>query len=105
MGFPFSHESQVQTTSTDSVEVVCEELVQGLLALRADEVTCQLNTVLFNAGLFRFVTNWNLLTFIREGQIQIESNGSSITARYRLGFEKYFWLTVTMVLLVFGSAM
>lgn len=99
MVFPVSKNSSIQVASSTSIADLLRKVEYELLAQKADEVSRDGNEVRFTAGFFRFVSNWNMLSFIREGRIRLEVNGSNLIARYSLSFGRYY---VVITLMVFG---
>ena len=61
-----------------------ENVQQGLVKMRARNITVTKNSVSFTAGMFRFVTNMNPLVSITSGEITVDPQNGVIT--YSLSF-------------------
>jgi hypothetical protein len=79
-----------------------------LLTASADElrrvkgrnVRVEGDRVLFGGGMFRLVSNWNILTQIDHGYIEVKSTGKEIIVTYYISF-KFLVIAGTVLVLIF----
>jgi hypothetical protein len=97
MSFPISITGTIslpkETGHLRSVEELCGQVEKLLESARASTITRQDGSVVFTAGIFRFVTSWNVLVAINYGKIVIEDAGSVVRI-------SYFASTVQMLIIV-----
>jgi hypothetical protein len=81
-----------------------EMLAEKLRDLRGRNIAIKDGTVYFTGGVFRLVTNWNILVSITRGEVRI--NRSATQIEYRLIFTQAFvvWPLLCAITLI-GSAM
>jgi hypothetical protein len=97
MTFPISITGTIslpkETSDLRGVEEVCGQVENLLESARASTITRQDGSIVFTAGIFRFVTSWNVLVAINYGKIVIEDAGSVVRISYFAG-------TVQMLIIV-----
>jgi hypothetical protein len=81
----------MSTGAVDFGKDVDSSLLAAHLAVRlrevdASEVEVRNNRVTFSGGIFRFVTNWNILVSFGFGDLTVDSDTSEI--RYRLSYRQ-----------------
>lgn len=71
--FPLSitGELKISRLQDEDVNFVLNTVEQELTAVRATNVSRTANRVTFKGGIFRFVSNWNLLVPIGYGEIEV----------------------------------
>ncbi len=79
---------------------------RSLRSARASDVRVIEDRVVFKGGIFRLVTNWNVLVPFGHGEIQIDSERRTI--RYRLSFAQLLtiataWIIVAGVMILSGK--
>jgi hypothetical protein len=65
-------------------ETLCAKLAQALRDAHARDVVLWPDRVTFSGGMFRVVTNWNVLVPITRGELVVEDSGKRL--RYRVSF-------------------
>jgi len=75
MGFPLTIAGTVKLAAATPGQAsdLAEQLAKALIANRATDVRSSGNSVTFRGGMFRFVTNWNLLVPVTSGTITVAS--------------------------------
>lgn len=71
--FPLSitGEFKISRLQDNDVNLVLNRVEQELAAVRATNVSRTANRITFTGGIFRFVSNWNLLVPIGYGEIEV----------------------------------
>lgn len=90
MPFPITYNGRVNFKG-DAIaeltpEILLEKLETGLRERKATNVFRNAMTLSFSGGILSLATNWNLLSGISSGEIQIESTDKTISVIYRLRF-------------------
>jgi hypothetical protein len=82
-------------------------LADCLRKIRASEVRVQGDQVMFEGGIFRFVTSWNVLYSFGSGNLSIDS--PNLVVQYRLSFSQMgcvaalVWLVASLILVGFPA--
>ena len=77
---------------------------QALRDVRASAVRRKHDSIAFRAGVFRFVTSWNILGPISSGLLRFTRGDRAVDIRYRLSFVQMFIIvTVMLAALKLGS--
>lgn len=71
--FPLSitGELKISRLQNEGIDLVLNRVEQELAAVRATNVSRTANRITFKGGIFRFVSNWNILVPIGYGQIEV----------------------------------
>lgn len=72
--FPTSFEGTLElpNITAQNLETAFRSMDSALRAVRASDIFRDGNRISFRAGIFRFVSNWNILVPVGSGWIQIE---------------------------------
>ena len=81
-------------------ELILDRLAAALAELRPRSVQREPGAVTFEGGLFRFVSNWNLLVPLAWGRVAVGRRDGGLEARYRLAFTELVAITTALVGLV-----
>jgi len=73
-----------------------------LEAVKARRIRVVGRSLAFRGGIFRFVTNWNLLGPIGRGRIDVETAPGEVIVRWRISFLQMV-VVVTTMLVVLGA--
>jgi hypothetical protein len=74
-----------------------EHLASCLRGIYANSVEVRDTRVTFTGGLFRFVTNWNVLIPFGEGDLTVDSDTGEV--RYRVSFFEYVAVTTIVCII------
>jgi hypothetical protein len=92
---------KVTIRDAPEAEVAATRLERALHELKAGRVERADSQIQFTGGVFRSVSNLNLLVPVDSGELYIEPSSSFLTIRYRLRFTQMFVLVSVMVLILF----
>jgi succinate dehydrogenase hydrophobic anchor subunit len=81
--------------------ILRNEIARNLEEVEARNVEVLGNLVKFKGGVFRFVTNWNVLYSITSGEIHIDQEKNLI--KYKLSFSQLM-LIISIVVAVMGMS-
>ena len=76
--------------------ILAKEIVKNLEKVRARNIEIIGNRITFTGGLFRFVTNWNILVPITRGEIRIDRTNQCV--QYTLNFSQLIIIGTIMVI-------
>ena len=104
--FPFDYRGECRWHSVKPGEA--DRFRRLLLTASADElrkvkgrdVRVEGDRVLFRGGMFRLVSNWNILTQIDHGYIEVKSAGGAVVVSYYISF-KFLVIAGTVLVLIF----
>jgi hypothetical protein len=108
MSFPFSIIGTVVLKKGKN-EVPIDDLVDairdGLRKVKASKIIINRSErkISFSGGFFRFVTNWNILHAVSNGEIRVEEANQKISLHYNLKFTEMLILVTILVFGVFGD--
>ena len=106
MPFPFSASGEFQVKTKEApqkyLEPVQASIVHWFERQRARVNLSNYRTLLFRAGVFRLVTNMNILVPIGTGEIQVIANNQSIRVKYRFRYTEFLSIVTIGVASVFG---
>jgi hypothetical protein len=101
MALPFSRTATFELPRSNLANQDPEQLLsavaRALEKLKARNINQDVNTVSFNAGIFRLVSGSNLLVAIRSGRIELIPGAIEIRVSYSLRFTEIFFVTFLMV--------
>src|SRR6267154_1863974 len=100
--FPISLKGSIDTPgiAPEQVIEVTARLISALNRVRAFSVICDGNTITFRGGIFRLVSNWNILVPVNRGVITV-SSGSRGVVRYNFScIEMLVFIALWVVLAV-----
>lgn len=98
MPLPFSVTRSLTISGVSDPTSATDRLERGLEKLKARRITRRGPIVDFRGGMFRPVSNHNLLVAINTGRLQVEPYHSGVRVSFRLEFLQIFWMVSAMVL-------
>jgi len=102
MTFPFTYTNKVEVQFDEkkhTPENLLDSVIKSLQKAKAKNVKNNLNHITFTGGIFRLVTNWNILGSISSGEITIERNKDKLCLKYHLKFTE---MLIIVTVGVFG---
>jgi hypothetical protein len=104
MTFPISITGTISlpkgTSDLRGVEEVCGQVENLLESARATVITRQDGSIAFTAGIFRFVTSWNVLVAINYGKIVVKDAGPVVRVSYFASTIEMLILTTLMLCII-----
>jgi len=101
MPFPFSSQGIIFFENADLQEALVA--VEGILRkAEAGNISKSESQLDFTGGLFRAVSNWNLLIAISSGSIVFRKTEGGVEATYRISFLQMFLFVTALVGLAFS---
>jgi hypothetical protein len=103
MTFPLDHSGEISWSNIRALKVddfrrrFLEQAVSELKVVKASEVEIKNDRVFFKAGMFRIVSNWNVLTFIDRGYIEASPSSEGLTFRYLISFRQPFVASLCLI--------
>lgn len=88
------------TSDLRGVEEVCGQVENLLESARATVITRQDGSIAFTAGIFRFVTSWNVLVAINYGKIVVKDAGPVVRVSYFASTIEMLILTTLMLCII-----
>jgi hypothetical protein len=105
MGIPFNYTKEISTQLPGDSKIEDYEIIKAykekLIKLKAKNIKTTDNSISFKGGLFRFVTNWNLLVPITRGKIRIQRK-HNLAIVFDIKFTEMLVIVTLMVSLFFG---
>lgn len=108
MPFPFSNIGSVvlkKRLKEVSIKELGDAIQEGLQNVKARDITRNQNNFSFSGGIFRFVSNWNILVSVSSGEISIEETAEAISIHYVLKFTEMLIIASLMVVGGFGAVL
>jgi hypothetical protein len=101
--FPISlvGEFEIKMKESEDVKSVLNKIEEGLDSVRATSIVCTNNKVTFRGGIFRLVTNWNILVPVCYGEIEVQP-GNPGSVKYKFSCVEMLVITAIMVVLMGG---
>ena len=104
MTFPISITGTISLSKVTSdlrvVAEVCGRVENLLESARATIITRQDGIIVFNAGIFRTVTSWNVLVAINYGKIVVKDAGPIVRISYFASTVEMLILTTLMLCII-----
>jgi hypothetical protein len=101
MPFPFSSSGKILVESADlpGAIAIVEDTIKRA---RPGRISVTETRIDFTGGLFRWVTNWNLLGPIGSGSITFRQINNAVELQYHVSFVQMFIVSTALVLFMFG---
>jgi len=97
MTFPFYYRAEIHAPDLGSARNLFLTLMPlELRGIGLQNVTVQGDRILFGSGTPRYFSDWNLLTALDSGNINVFANGGKLTVTYSLSFTRFFALMGTL---------
>jgi len=100
MAFPASYRGEIHWSGASDDKRAFLLLMP--IELRAIGLSCVLvqgDKIVFGSGTPRYFSNWNILTALDKGEIEVHSNENRLIVSYHLSFKAFF---ILMSLVCFG---
>ena len=101
MPFPFSSEGTILTETADLPQVAA--IIEAVLRqAKASKISTTTTRIDFTGGLFRLVSNWNLLAPISSGRVEFHQRDRTVEIRYHISFVQLFVVATITMIFMFG---
>ena len=101
MAFPFSIEGTVAIKTTDLMSTI-SAVESAIRKAKPTDMIRDGAKIRFRAGLFRLVTNWNLLVPIGSGQLLFSQEADRVLIHYSLSLVQLFVTSTLLVAIMLG---
>ncbi|MGI8655231.1 MAG: hypothetical protein ACR2LC_08440 [Pyrinomonadaceae bacterium] len=94
MAFPIDNHGEIKwinlraLNAADFKQHLLTKAFEELKAANGYNIEIQGNRISFRGGMFRFVSNWNILTQIDKGYIEIAPSSEGLTVSYYISFRQ-----------------
>ncbi len=101
MPFPLSSQGTILSETTNLPEVVAA-IEAVLRQAKPSKISATTTRIDFRGGLFRLVSNWNLLVPIGSSRIEFRQRDRTVEIRYHISFVQLFVIATMLVIFIFG---
>lgn len=102
--FPLKYRGEIEIPHFNKSEIadyqkqLVTKAAEKLKSAKASNIELQGNRVNFKVNFFRLVSNWNILTHIDNGYIEVFSSSEKLAVSYLISFKRLFILGTIIVI-------